>query len=319
MMTRTIPLEDLHWTGQQRAPAELWLPTAQILRLPNGRQLAYQETGDREGIPVLYFHSVGGSRLESDYFSQSARRSGIRLIAVDRPGIGCSDFQALATPVALADLLLELADALALPKFGLMSLSTGGLFALALAAKAPERVAFHLNLGATPGGHCLARQISPLTCRFLLLHRLLPAGIRWFTRIRHTLTGSDLQAHLTRLTEMLCYTDRKIMSNPAVRKTLEASMTEALRQGVEGIAQDTALGFVDPGFSLKDIRIPLYIWQGCADQLDSPVSGAYVASRIPGSEYHAVPHRGHFFFVHCMDEIFARVRPEEFRSQQAFA
>ncbi|GAH37048.1 unnamed protein product, partial [marine sediment metagenome] len=64
------------------------------IRLRDGRALGYAEFGDPGGRPVFYFHGFPGSRLEAQLGDGEASRSGVRLIAVDRPGFGLSDFQA---------------------------------------------------------------------------------------------------------------------------------------------------------------------------------------------------------------------------------
>ena len=60
------------------------------LRLASSRILAWSEFGCPDGLPVLFFHSNGSSRLEASLFHEQAKQSGLRLIAVDRPGIGKS-------------------------------------------------------------------------------------------------------------------------------------------------------------------------------------------------------------------------------------
>jgi pimeloyl-ACP methyl ester carboxylesterase len=63
-----------------------------IFRLENGRLVGYAVYGDPDGRPVFYFHGFPGSRLEARLADQVAARLGIRLIALDRPGFGLSDF-----------------------------------------------------------------------------------------------------------------------------------------------------------------------------------------------------------------------------------
>ena len=65
------------------------------VRTASGRTLAYAETGEPDGAPVFYFHGIPGSRLD---FHQPFNRpaldgAGVRIIGIDRPGYGGSDFQ----------------------------------------------------------------------------------------------------------------------------------------------------------------------------------------------------------------------------------
>jgi len=66
-------------------------PEPRFVRLGDGRRLAYAEYGDPHGTPSLYFHGTPGSRLEAGMLDDAARREGVRLIGIDRPGYGYSD------------------------------------------------------------------------------------------------------------------------------------------------------------------------------------------------------------------------------------
>jgi pimeloyl-ACP methyl ester carboxylesterase len=68
----------------------------QTLQLANGRTLGFAEYGTPAGEPILYFHGNPGSRLELSLFGgleTVLTRLNLRIIAVERPGIGLSDFQ----------------------------------------------------------------------------------------------------------------------------------------------------------------------------------------------------------------------------------
>jgi pimeloyl-ACP methyl ester carboxylesterase len=67
------------------------------LRLRDGRLLGYARYGDPNGTPVFYFHGFPGSRLEARLADAVASRNGVRVIALDRPGSGLSDFKPART------------------------------------------------------------------------------------------------------------------------------------------------------------------------------------------------------------------------------
>ncbi|RIK15619.1 MAG: hypothetical protein DCC50_07575, partial [Acidobacteria bacterium] len=46
------------------------------------------EHGAPLGVPALYLHGTPGSRVEARLLADAARRAGVRLIGVDRPGFG---------------------------------------------------------------------------------------------------------------------------------------------------------------------------------------------------------------------------------------
>ena len=69
-------------------PDRIRADEASVLRLPDGRELAYLEWGDPAGYPAFYFHGTPSSRLEGAFADGAAQRHGFRLIAIDRPGSG---------------------------------------------------------------------------------------------------------------------------------------------------------------------------------------------------------------------------------------
>ena len=109
--------------------------TDRTIRLRDGRRLGYAEWGDRGGWPLLYFHGWPGSRLEARLGDEAARTKGVRLIAVDRPGMGLSDYEPGRTLVDWPDDVLELAAALALERFAVLGISGGGPYAAVCAWK----------------------------------------------------------------------------------------------------------------------------------------------------------------------------------------
>jgi pimeloyl-ACP methyl ester carboxylesterase len=77
--------------------------TARTIRLRDGRRLGYAEGGDPAGRPLLYFHGWPGSRVEGRLGDEAARAKGVRLIALDRPGMGLSDYQPRLSGLAPVD------------------------------------------------------------------------------------------------------------------------------------------------------------------------------------------------------------------------
>ena len=63
----------------------------QTLELPGGRTLGYAEWGDPSGVPLFHFHGSSSSRLEHPLRPEDLE--GVRMVTIDRPGHGLSDFQ----------------------------------------------------------------------------------------------------------------------------------------------------------------------------------------------------------------------------------
>src|SRR5689334_16377134 len=120
-----------------------------IVSLPNGHRLGYAEYGDPTGTPVFAFHGTPASRLGFDWADGAAKRAAVRLIAVDRPGIGISSAQKRWTLLSHAADTELLADALNISRFGVLGWSGGGPYVLASARRSAARL-----LGAVSSSGC---------------------------------------------------------------------------------------------------------------------------------------------------------------------
>ena len=97
-----------------------------IIKLKDGRNLGYADLGDPKGTPLFHFHGYPGSRLEATLVADLIKGKGIRFIAVDRPGMGLSDFKKKRTILDWPDDVVELAEALGYDKFAVQGISGGG-------------------------------------------------------------------------------------------------------------------------------------------------------------------------------------------------
>src|SRR5215471_20729905 len=111
-----------------------------IISLRDGRKLGYAEYGDPAGKPIFFFHGLPGSRLQRHPDGSIAIELGARIIAIDRPGYGLSDFQQGRTLLDWPDDVAQLADSLQIDQFAAIGLSGGGPYLLACAYSIPERI-----------------------------------------------------------------------------------------------------------------------------------------------------------------------------------
>ena len=290
-------------------------PTA-IVALPSGHHVAYEEFGDPHGLPFLYFHDGGSSRLECAFLHTSAQAHGYRLIAPDRPGIGCSSYYSNATAQEIAHDTLQLADKLNLAKFGVISQGAGGIFALALAHACPDRVHGFISLAGVPGSVFSESSAGSELIQWLGLG--VPSLVKLAVRFRFALFTEEPGASFKRLLQQLPQADRSVLKEPNVRQALERDQREMMRQGCRGLAQDLSNCFRKLDFSLADVTVPTSIWQGRSDCLSQRSDCEFMASHMPAASYHRVSNGGHFFFIHSIDSVFSRLRGRS-RAEAALA
>ena len=134
-------LDDLGHTGWNNEVRMATDNTSTTIKLKDGRLLGYAEYGAPEGKPVFYFHGFPGSRLDWLLCDASAAAElNIRIIAIDRPGMGLSDFKRGREILDWPDDVVELADVLQVDRFAVLGISGGGPYACACAFKISERL-----------------------------------------------------------------------------------------------------------------------------------------------------------------------------------
>ena len=116
--------------------------------LGDGRNLGFAEYGPSGGRPLVWFHGTPGARRQiSPEAREAADERGVRIIAVERPGIGASTPHLYDSIREFAADIERLCDALEIAHFAVAGLSGGGPYALACAYHMPERVVTAAVLG----------------------------------------------------------------------------------------------------------------------------------------------------------------------------
>lgn len=271
----------------------------QTIHLRDGRTLGYAEYGVPEGKALFYF---GASRLEASFLAEPATQAGVRLIGLDRPGMGLSDFQAGRQLLDWPADVIELADGLQLDRFAVVGTSGGGPYALACAYKMPDRLT---ACGIVSG-------VGPVRVRFYQRFPWLLIPLMW---VMGSFFRDEAQASksLRRFTRSWPEADRQSLLLPDISEHWAVSMVEAFRQGARGLTYDTLLGEERPwGFKLEDIAFSrVYLWHGERDQ-DVPVAmGRAVASQLPHCQATYYPGEGHLsVLVTHREEIVAALMTE---------
>lgn len=277
----------------------------QVMRLRDGRRLAYSELGDPDGLPIFHQHGMPGSRLEHEAEPEFYRSMGVRVITPDRPGYGLSDPHPHQPLLAWPSDIVELADSLHISRFGITGLSGGGIYALACAAAIPERLTEVVVTGCP----------APMQREGAL------AGMRLMTRAgvwlgSHTpwlLDGAAAVA--SRLAHRYPHffvrqanrdkppADVRWLSIPSVSEGAANNLREALRAGAWGYVEDIRALARPWGFALEDIRVPVQLWHGSEDTVIPVHHSQYLASVIPAATLRICPGEAHMLMWNHLGEI----------------
>ncbi len=284
--------------------------TAQSLVLADGQRVGYAEYGDPHGKPVLALHGAPACRLMFAIADAPARRLGLRLIAPDRPGYGLTPIDAAPTLVKRAAWLAEFADTLGLDRFGILGISGGAPYSVALAARLGSRItglALVSPMGpvadyaATPQS---ARDPIPFWQRRFFLHL---AKRTWLTHPFGSLGGRLFRASPDTFSgwvpRLAGAADAAILSQTYVRERMIPMTVEAFRQGALGATSDLEIFSQPWGIDYAKIAAPSILWQGTADTVVPPVAAYHLSSLLLGCRLNRIEGAGHFWVFNHVEAV----------------
>jgi len=267
------------------------------IEISTGRRIGLLELGDPDGYPVFYMHGFPASRVEARLVEASLPGSGVRLLALDRPGFGRSDPQPGRTLRDWPHDVAAVADRLGIGRFALLGVSGGGPATLALARWLPDRVraaSVVCGLGPLCEPGLLAAMQWPARCSFGLIRRAPRIARPLFARLVGPLLGRLPELGLRLLSVAAPAADAALFRDPRVRALLAEGVRESFRQGGNGATTEMALLASPWGFSPAELRVPVQFWHGRDDATVPCLHSAFLAERVPGSELRVLPGEGHF-------------------------
>lgn len=270
----------------------------QTIKLKDGRNLGYADLGDPEAKPLFHFHGFPGSRLEVAIFADRVVKNNIRLIGIDRPGMGLSDFKKGRTILDWPDDVVELADALGIEKFAIEGISGGGPYAAACAYKIPDRLtACGIISGLGPMDLAVEEKIKSIR-RLSFVIRRMP----WLFKLMISFQSRGLkdlekaESKMRKTIKKFPEPDRKVMDDPKLLPLFIKESAEAFRQGNKGAIYEGKLYAKSWGFSLEDIspKLKVYLWHGEVDEAVPVAMGRGVCKAIPNCDGIFYPNEGHY-------------------------
>lgn len=269
----------------------------QRIKLSDGRALSYAEYGSPNGEPIFYFHGHPGSRLDWSAIIDDDCVKGLnaRIIAVERPGHGLSDFKPRREILDWPEDVIELADSLGFRSFSVLGISGGGPYAAACAYKIPERItatAIVSGMGPIDSPGCkdgLSWVFSGknFITRWIML-QLVSLGSR----------KNPGKFKATMMKSMQGPDKALVLKNPELMKDTVRCFAEAFRCGVAGTHLEAGLYRRPWGFQLQDISAEVHLWHGEEDDNVLVSVGRHVAQSIPNSRAHFISNEGHLSLIH---------------------
>jgi pimeloyl-ACP methyl ester carboxylesterase len=262
-----------------------------------GRRLSFAEFGSPRGAAIIWMHGTPGGRRQIPVEARAyAADHDIRIIGIDRPGIGTSTPHLYANVLDWTADLELLADALAVDTMRVIGLSGGGPYALAAGAALPDRVHGVGVLGGvapTKGPDAIRGglvEIAPYAAPVLSLTRV-PLGYVLAATIRlvRPLAGPAIDTYAA----LQPRGDRELLARPEFRAMFLDDLLHGSRFHVGAPLADIIL-FTRPwGFELADVQVPVRWWHGDNDHVIPHAHGVHMAARLPDAQFETIHGESH--------------------------
>jgi len=272
-----------------------------------GRRIGFAEFGTPQGQAVIWLHGTPGARRQIPVEARRfALEHDLRLVGIDRPGIGSSTPHLYGTMRDFAADLQAVADEIGLDDLIVVGLSGGGPYALATGHAFPDRVrAVGVLGGVAPttgpdaiGGGLVAlgKRLSPV----IAVGRVpIGIGLTGVIRVVKPLAspGLDLFARLSPAG------DRALLERPEFKAMFLDDLLNGSRKQISAPLADILLFSRSWGFELADVTVPVHWWHGDADHIIPFDHGAHAVTRLPDAQLHVLPGESHLGGLGAGEEI----------------
>lgn len=261
------------------------------------RRLSFAEFGTPRGAAVFWLHGTPGGRRQVPIEArQYAVENDLRIIGIDRPGIGTSTPHLYDDVLDWTGDLTLLADNLGVETFRVIGLSGGGPYALAAGAAFPDRVHGIGVLGgvaptqgpdAIRGGLVeLAPYLAPIVnATRIPLSYALALGIR----VIRPLAGIGIDSYAA----FQPRGDRELLGRPEFRAMFLDDLLNGVRFQVGAPLSDAILFTRHWGFEACDVTVPVRWWHGDADHIIPHAHGVHMAARLPDAIFATIDGESH--------------------------
>jgi len=271
------------------------------------RRLSFAEYGSPRGEALVWMHGTPGARRQIPLPARRyAEKHGLRIVGIDRPGIGSS------SPYLYPDIfdwtrdLEMLLDALAIEDVRMIGLSGGGPYALAAGAALGDRVrAVGVLGGVAPTRGPDAPEGGPiqLAVRFapVLAAARVPLGVALTSTIRvvRPLAGPALDLYAA----VQPAGDKALLGRPEFKAMFLDDLLNGSRFQTSAPLNDLVLFTRDWGFTPAQVDSPVVWWHGDDDHIIPFAHGAHVVERLPDAELRTIDGESHLGGLGIAEEV----------------
>jgi pimeloyl-ACP methyl ester carboxylesterase len=252
----------------------------QSLQTSEGRTVHFTDTGEPDWKPLLFIGGVGTSARAPElvaFLDTLRRRLKVRIIAVERNGLGDTAFDAAWTFDDYNSEVRQVLNHLGIARFALVAISGGGAYAGHIAAAMPERLtSWHMlaAIASAPANtpFCAADQAA---LEASLAKQVGSPRVFW------ALPATGVAGKVPG------FADR------AADEGAHAYFIAGQRGDARGVAREYR-GFCDVPAAVTAFPAPTFFYYGEADPLVPPSQGEFWAGKVAGKvTFRRYPGEGH--------------------------
>ncbi|MGV9823949.1 MULTISPECIES: alpha/beta fold hydrolase [unclassified Gordonia (in: high G+C Gram-positive bacteria)] len=277
------------------------------------RRIGFAEYGCPSGRPFVWLHGTPGARRQIPTEARRhAETCGIRLIGLDRPGVGSSTAHRYQRVYDFVDDLTQVVDALGVNEFAVIGVSGGGPYALATAhALGPRVCAAGVVGGVAPtvGPEAIAGGVVGVTRHLAPLVSVAgaPVGRTISTALRFARPIAEPCIMLYGRFSPVA--DRELLARPEFRAMFLDDLLNGGSHRMEAPFTDVVVFARDWGFRAADVSTPVRWWHGDHDHIVPFAHGEHVVSLLPDAKLftlHGESHLSPFgMATEVLDELLA--------------
>ncbi|MDL9945606.1 alpha/beta hydrolase [Gordonia sp. ABSL11-1] len=252
------------------------------------RRIGFAEFGSATGRALFWLHGTPGARRQIPTEARAfATEAGVRIVGLDRPGVGSSTPHSYRNVYEFADDLGTVADSLGIDEFAVIGLSGGGPYALAVAHALRNRVVAAGILGGVAptvgpdaiggGAMRLGRRAAPV---------LQVAGDPIGKVVSSVLSVARPVADpaIAVYGRLSPQGDRELLSRPEFRAMFLDDLLHGGSRRMSAPFADIVVFSREWGFRVPEVGVPVRWWHGDRDHIIPYSHGEHMVSLLPDAK-----------------------------------
>lgn len=257
------------------------------------KRLAYQVAGAPAGKPIFINYGLLGSvELPQDLIEQ-AISANIKLIMLERPGYGSSDFIPMKSYLNWCEIVAQLLDELEVSEFGVIGISAGAPYAYALAHGLANRLT---------GGVYILNGVPNIQDKEV--YAQYPNKARDFYDKIWQASLEDITQEMKKA--LAKYTN--FFFKLILPKQWKLAINESLKNNGIGLGQTVKLQVSDWGFDLYALEKEVHLWHAKKDPQISFMAVKKMVQKMPNAKLHIQPKNDHEPSEQTLNELFELIK-----------